>query len=417
MKVLIANWSWYPTGGDWTYIENICKLYEANGYEVVPFSTHHRKNVYSRESINFVNAYDFKELNKHKTIANGIKAVRTSVVSSDALHKLDHILEEHDIQLAHLHNIHHYLTPAIVEKLHRKGVKVIWSLHDYKIICPENSFVSNGTVCEKCMTGSFYHCAINKCKKNSYLASLLASVEAYYYHKRHVYDLVDYYLCPSAFLRQKFIQFGFPAEKLTVSNLCYDISIIDQYIKKHPPLYNEKYLFYVGRLEEIKGIKTLIRAVEGTPVHLKIAGTGAAEQELKAFASKMGRQIEFLGFQSKDQVFELTQNALASICPSEWYENFPFSVSETMLFSKPVIGSRIGGIPELVLDGKTGLLFEAGNAEALREKMMQLWNNEPLAAELGRNAREHVYELYNFDTHWKKLESIIQQLKIVPNDP
>lgn len=417
MKVLIANWSWYATGGDWTYIENIQKLYEANGHEVIPFSTHNRKNEYTKHSINFVNAYDFKELNKNKTIANGIRALRTSVVSQDALHKLDRILEEHDIKLAHLHNIHHYLTPAIVEKLHKKGVKIIWSLHDYKIICPENSFVSNGKVCEKCITGSFYHCALNKCKKNSILASALASFEAYYYHKRKVYDLVDYYLCPSEFLHQKFLQFGFPADKVVTSNLCYDIDLIDKYIDNHAPLNNEKYILYVGRLEEIKGIKTLIKAVQGTDIQLKIVGGGTATEEMKEFANGFNNpNVQFLGFKNKSEVFELTQNALFGVCPSEWYENFPFSVSETFLFSRAVVGAKIGGIPELVLDGKTGLLFEPGNVEALKEKLLQLWNNEALAFEMGKNAREHAYQLYNFDSHWKKLELTIQKLKLVPNE-
>ena len=171
MKILLVNWSWYPSGGDWTYIENVQKLYESKGYEIIPFSTHNKKNIPSVYSKYFVNTYDFKELNKHKSISNGIKALRTSVISKDALHKLDLLLNDHDIRVAHLNNIHHYLTPAIIEKLHNRGIKIIWTLHDFKIICPENSFNSNGEVCEKCITGDFYHCAINLCKKKSFLSN------------------------------------------------------------------------------------------------------------------------------------------------------------------------------------------------------------------------------------------------------
>jgi glycosyltransferase involved in cell wall biosynthesis len=422
MKVLIVNWSWYATGGDWTYVENTKKLYELNGFEVIPFSTHNKKNTYSVHSKYFVKSYDFKELNKNKTIANGIKAVRTSIVSTDALAKLDAILAIHDIKFAHINNIHHYITPAIIEKLYKKGIKVIWTLHDYKIICPENSFVSNGKICEKCITGSFYHCTTNKCKKNSYLASALASFEAYYYHNRKTYDLVDYFLCPSNFLLQKFVQFGFDKNKLFESNLCYDISFIDNYITQNIPKLNtyftkEKYILYVGRLEEIKGIKTLINAVIGTDIQLKIVGSGSAEADLKQLVlDKNATNVEFLGFKNKNEVFELTYHAQFGVCPSEWYENFPFSISETFLFSKPVIGSNIGGIPELVLDNKTGLLFEAGNVLQLKQQLMQLWQNENLCLELGKNAREHAFELYNFNTHWQKLNSIIQKLKLVPNE-
>ena len=413
MKILLVNWSWYATGGDWTYLENIHKLYEANGHVVIPFSTHNKKNVYSLYSKNFVRAYDFKELNRNKSINNGIKALKTSVVSSDALYKLDRILNEHDIKVAHLHNIHHYITPKIIEILHKKNIKILWTLHDYKIICPENSFVSNGKICEKCITGSFYNCAINRCKKNSILASVLASYEAYYYHNRKVYDLVDYFLCPSNFLLQKFLQFGFKKSKLFETNLCYDISLIDDFIHNYQPdqyeiSKKEKYILYVGRLEEIKGIKTLIAAIKGTKILLKIVGSGNATEELKEIVEKEGiNNAEFLGFKNKKEVFELIFNSLYGVCPSEWYENFPFSVAETFLFSKPVIGSNIGGIPELVIDGKTGSLFEHGNIIELQEKLLLLWNDTTKTQLMGENARKHAYDLYNFETHWTKIRDFI----------
>ncbi len=413
MKILLVNWSWYATGGDWTYVENIHKLYEKHGYDVIPFSTHNKKNVFSPFSKNFVSAYDFKELNKKKSIGNGIKALKTSIVSQDALYKLDRILDEHDIKVAHLNNVHHYITPSIIQKLHEKGIKILWTLHDYKIICPENSFVSNGTICEKCITGNFYNCTINKCKKNSYLASALASFEAYYYHKKKIYDLVDTFLCPSKFILKKFKQFGFDESKLFESNLCYDIPLIDNFKSKYQtiintPCTNEKYILYVGRLEEIKGVKTLLQAVKGTDILLKIVGSGNAQEDLKAQKEMEGiNNVQFLGFKNKSEVFELINNSSFGVCPSEWYENFPFSVGEAFLFSKPVIGANIGGIPELVIDGETGLIFEPGNIAELKNKLLQLWQDEKSTELMGKNARLHAYNLYNFETHWNKINSLL----------
>lgn len=414
MKILFVNWSWYPTGGDWTYIQNVKKLYESNGYEVIPFSTLNEKNVATEYDGYFVKAYDFKEMNKRKNFTNGIKVLNTSIISKDALTKLGCFLTEHkDIQIAHLHNIHHYITPAIVAFLNKKGIKIIWTLHDFKIICPENSFVSNGKLCEKCITGDFYHCAVNRCKKKSFLASSLASVEAYYYHKKHTYDLVDCFLCPSEFLFKKFVQFGFKESQMLVTNSCYDISEIDNFIANNPSLdkgnNKEKYVLYIGRLEDIKGVHILIDAVKDTNMKLKIVGTGMAEEKLKKLALGYGN-IEFLGFKNKHDVFKLTMDALFVVCPSVCYENLPFSVIESFLFSKPVVGSDIGGIPELVIDGKTGLLFEAGNAAHLCEKMNYLWNNENIVTEFGKSAREHAYNMVNFTTHWNKLQSVLQKL-------
>ncbi len=414
MKILLVNWSWYATGGDWTYVENLNKLYTKKGYEVIPFSTHNKKNEYSFYSKNFVSAYDFKELNKNKSFGNGIKALKTSIVSRNALFKLDRILQEHDIKVAHLHNLHHYITPAIINKLHERGIKILWTLHDYKIICPENSFMSNGKICEKCITGSFYHCTLNMCKKKSFLASMLASFEAYYYHKKNTYDLVDYYLCPSSFIKTKFQKFGFDEKKLFVSNLCYDINLVDAYIDNHkndePLLPSNKFILYVGRLEDIKGVKTLIMAVKGTLINLKIAGIGNAQVEIKSLIENEHiSNVDMLGFKSKDEVFGLIKHAAFGVCPSEWYENFPFSISETFLFSKPVVGSDIGGIPELVIDGKTGLLFEHGNVQDLQNKLLQLWNNDESTSLMGKNARIHAYDLYNFETHWNKIKSLLPE--------
>jgi len=412
MKILLVNWSWYPSGGDWTYIENINKLYESKGFEIIPFSTHNKKNLPTAYSGYFVDTYDFKELNKRKSVSNGIKALRTSVISKDALNKLDVLLEKHDIKIAHLNNIHHYITPAIIEKLHSKGIKIIWTLHDFKIICPENSFISNGKLCEKCITGNFYHCAINLCKKQSFLASSLASFEAYYYHKKHTYDLVDYFLCPSEFLLKKFVQFGFNHSRMVLVNSCYDIALIDDFIDDAAVeniVEKEKYALYIGRLEDIKGVQTLIEAVKDTNIKLKIVGSGVAGNEFRQMA--MGHDnIEFLGFKSKPEVFALTMNSSFVVCPSICYENLPFSVIESFLFSKPVVGSEIGGIPELVIDGKTGLLFEAGNAAHMCEKMTYLWKNEDVVKQLGQNARKYAFDMVNFNAHWDKLQSIISKL-------
>ena len=174
---------------------------------------------------------------------------------------------------------------------------------------------------------------------------------------------------------------------------------------------NNNYILYVGRLEDVKGIRTLINAMEGTPITLKIAGSGGAEEEFKQLVRQKGlANIEFLGFQDKPSVFGLTMNAKFVVVPSEWYENFPFSVIESFLFSKPVVGSRIGGIPELVLHEQTGLLFEAGNISELRANLLKLWDDEEAIQKWGINARNHICQIVNFDTHWQKLQSVIKCL-------
>ena len=361
MKVLLATWSWEPVGGDWTYIQNVRTLYEKNGYEVIPFSTYQADKEKPAEGKYFVKAYDYKKLNKKKGIIAGVRAAKNSVVSLEAMKKIDQLLEDHEISFAHIHTIHHWLTPAIIWKLKKKNIPVIWSLHDYKLICPEATMFSNNKICEKCFGGNFYQCAVNKCKKQSFLASALASLDAYFYNWNGIYKKVDAFLCPSEFLLKKFKAFGFSNPNIYLTNLCYDINLIDTYIQNHHKVAlaekENDFILYVGRIERNKGIHTLIDAVEGTGIKLKIAGTGSSLEELKIMvAEKQLTNVEFLGFQKKEAVFELTMKSLFVVCPSEWYENYPYSVIETLLFSKPVVGSNIGGIPELVIDGQNRII-------------------------------------------------------------
>jgi glycosyltransferase involved in cell wall biosynthesis len=420
VKVLLASWSWYPVGGDWTYVENVKRLYESKGYEVVPFSTKNEKNIPTDYDEYFIKSYDYKQLNANKGIKSGFNALKNSVVSFEALKNLDKLLQNNEIAFAHLNIIHHWLTPAIVWKLKQYNIPVIWSLHEYKLICPEGSFVSDGKICEKCYNNQFYHCALQKCKKQSFLASMLASMDAYFYHLSGVYKKVDFYLCPSEFLLKKFKQFGFDEKKLILSNLYYDIPLLDESVhaiklrmEQQLPSPTERFILYVGRIEKIKGIFTLIDAVKGTDIKLKIAGTGPALEQMKAYVADHNMSnVEFLGHVAKLRVYELTLQAECVVCPSEWYENYPFSVIESLLMSKPVIGANIGGIPELVLDGKTGLLFEAGDVAGLKEKILALWNNPDYAQRLGANAREHAWQRVNAHTHWNMLSSVIDQLPI-----
>jgi len=418
MKVLLVNWAWRNVGGDWTYIDNIKKLYEQNGYEVIPFSTLNDGNVKSNYEQYFVESANFKELNKNKSLLAGFKAAGNSVISYDAIKKIKKLLKEHKINFAHFHNIHHHITPAIIPALKNAGIPIIWTLHDYKLICPDSNFVSNGEICEKCFDKKFYNCTLNKCKKNSYPASLLATLDAYLYNFWGVYEKVDLFLCPSQFLLDKFKQFNFQSSKLRLTNLCYDINQLDHQIKhlssdQQLVADNEKYIFYVGRIEKIKGIFTLIEAVAGTEIKLKIAGSGEAIKEAINYVKDNNLDnIEFLGFQDKKNIYKLTYYAQFVVCPSEWYENYPFSVIESMLISKAVVGAKIGGIPELVVDNKTGFLFESGNQVDLQSKILTLWNNPGLCTRFGIEGRNFAYGKVNFDTHWKILKDLIETLPV-----
>ncbi len=420
MKVLIVNWSWYPTGGDWTYIHNLIKLYQQNQVEVLHFSTKNSKNVASDFESYFADSIDYKAANGKKDLKTLIRVSRSSIVNENAIQNLIRLLDDHPgIDVAHLHNINHHITPAIIPILKKRNIKVIWSLHDYKILCPDSSFVSNGKVCENCFDKKFYHCTVQKCKKGSLGGSLLSTIEAYYYNKKKVYDQVDAFLCPSTFIKNKFIQFGYDPQRLHVTNLCYDIDQLDtELVKIRERLGAEagpakdRFILFIGRIEKIEGIFTLCEALEGTGIKLKIVGGGSDEKLLIDYLKERpDLPAEYLGFKDKQSVYELTIQCDFLVCPSEWFENFPFSIIETFLMRRAVVGAAIGGIPELVIDGVTGSLFPSGNVAELKKKIVHLWEDPAETTRLGINARVHVEGLVDFRIHWQKISEILESLK------
>ncbi|HUR11415.1 MAG TPA: glycosyltransferase [Flavitalea sp.] len=412
LKILIINWSWYPTGGDWTYIENLINFYQQQGHEVIPFSMHSEHNYATPYSRYFISNINYKDLNKNKSLANGVKAVKKTLYSVEAKRNLQKLLEENQIDIAHINNIHHYLTPtSILPLLKKNNIPIIWTVHDYSILCPNTTFTSKDKICEKCKGGAYYQCIVNNCKKNSWRASTIAAVESYTNSLVNPYKYVDFYICPSRFIANKFIEFGFePAKIRQVYNL-FDTDSIPSSVNIPD---KKKSIVYVGNITKVKGVHTLVRAVKDRDVHLYVIGSGDHLEELIAYCkSEHYTNITFLGRRNKSDVFKYLKEASFVVVPSEWYENLPYSVVEALLLSKPVLASRIGGIPELIMDGATGFLFEAGNIKDLQNKIDHLIQMDPsILATIGNNAHAHVKKMVCYNSFKVELEKIFSDLSL-----
>ena len=410
MNILVVNWAWYPTGGDWTYVENVVNIYQQQGHTVIPFSMKDDRNQPTPYSEYFIDNIDYKKVNKN-SISDGIKVVMKSIYSHEALRNLAKLLEDVKIDAAHINVIHHYITPAILKILKQKNIPIIWTLHEYTPICPDSIFVSHGEICERCFGGKFYNCITHSCKKGSYLASTVAALENYVHKYLNYYAYVDYYVCPSVFQYEKYKQFGFFKDKLVQLYHGYDYTEIEK-AKLIPQKNQERYIVFVGRLEKIKGPKTLLKAMQSNPdIELKVVGSGLQEDELKLFKEENGlSNVTFLGKKSKQEVLKIVNDAEFLICPSECYEVLGFTVVEAMALNKPVIGAAIGGIPEMVINNYTGLLFEPGNVKQLAACIQLLFPNKLLIETMGNNAYQHINQLINNDNHFKGLQKLIPSL-------
>ena len=410
MNILMINWTWHPSGGDWTYVENISNLYEQAGHQVIPFAMHHPDNYPNTYESYFIKNRDYRQLNDGKWW-KGAEIAAESIYSFEAIKLLKKLLLEVKIDLAHLNIIHHYQTPAIIKVLKKANIPIVWTLHDYTILCPEGTFISNGKICEACKGGKFHQVILNKCKKQSLLASTLASVDNYINEYLDYYSLVDYYICPSKFIHQKFLDYGFNPDKLHQLYHSYTLSQIPEIPSKEPNI-DKKYIVFIGRLEKIKGIHTLLEAMKECPnIPLKIIGDGTEMDKLKAFADQNAlHQVSFLGKMDKTQLWPILHSASFMVFPSECLEILGFSIIEAMLCNKAVIGSNIGAIPETIIDGQTGLLFEPGNIKMLAEKIQSLYNDEKLSINMGMTAGNYIRELTHPEKYYEYLKKIIPVL-------
>ncbi len=411
MNILMVNWSWYPSGGDWTAVENLSQVYQLKGHKIIPFSMVDKRNYITPYDKYFVSNIDYRILNRQKSISNGIKVLKRSIYSAESRLKLKQLLDEVKIDIAHLHNLGPQLTPSILPVLKERKIPIIWTLHDYGMLCPATSFVSKDEICERCKNGKFFYCFFRKCKKNSFQASFVAALRSYILKFLDIQKYVDVFICPSKFLQSKFIEFGFDRERFEQLYNPYDIDRLSKYSGISLGNYDD-YILYVGRIEKIKGIMTLIKALSDLKeIQLLVVGSGEKEEEYKKYVIENGfENIHFLGHLEKEKVIYLIKRSLFTVCPSEWYENLPYSIVEAMLLGKPVVGSKIGGIPELVIDGLTGFTFVPGDAVSLKNKITDLLSDRKKCEILGNEAQKHVAELVNIETHYKKMEIIFQKI-------
>jgi len=329
------------------------------------------------------------------------------IYSTEAKRKMEKLISEQKPDLAHIHNIYHQISPSILPVLHQKGIPVVMSLHDYKLVCPNYKLMTQGEVCEKCNSSKYYQAVLHKCVKNSFSASLLNCMEMYIHKFLKLYEKnVDLFISPSLFMRDKLSEFG-----MNQSRIAY-LPPWTKEIKSSPSYTYSDFFLYFGRISKEKGVDTLIQAMEKVKFgKLLIIGDGEEKERLQGYVDQNKvDNVTFMGFVERSKLNDLIRASRFVVLPSEWYENSPSVIYESFAFGKSVIGSRIGGIPELIEDGENGLLFEPKNVDELAEKIKYLYHHPLLAEKMGIAAREKVEEKYSEEEYYKKLLGLYDSL-------
>ena len=360
MRVLTVNKFYYHRGGDFTAVFSTEQLLRSKGHETAQFSIEHPQNEPSDWKEYFPKNVDFS----FSGISGKISTVMRIFHSLEVSRKFNQILSDFKPDVVHLHNIHSYISPIVAQIAHKKGIRVVWTLHDHKLICPTYVCLREGRICEDCFNNK-YMVFRNKCMKNSNIASFLAWMEACYWNRKKLSRITDMFISPSHFLKDKMIQGGYSPEQITV---------LHNFLPKKMPASAEKdnYYCYVGRLSAEKGADTLLEAASRLPYNLKIIGGGVLFDLYKS--KYRSDNIEFLGQMKQEELYPIVQKARFLVVPSVCYENNPFSVIEALCMGTPVLGSRIGGIPELITEGDNGFLFSPGNIMEQQEKISKCFD-------------------------------------------
>jgi len=400
MKVLLINKFLYPKGGDAVCTIETGNLLRSQGHEVAFWGMHHPNNPEYANSDLFVNNLD---LNNTVGLRKQLDIAAKLLYSVEAKKKVDALIKRvGKPDVVHLHNFAHQISPSILHVFKKYNIPVVMTMHDYKMVCASYTFLSHGKVCELCKGRKYINCFKQGCVKGSKVKSLLNTIEMYLHHRiLKLYDLVDIYISPSAFLKGKNAEMSFKSKIEHIPNFVKHENFNPSYD------WQEKSIYYLGRLSHEKGILTLIEAVKGLDVTLKIIGDGPlrlnVENKIKI---ENISNVKLLGYMTSDQLKNEMSKSMFMVIPSEWYENNPMSVIESFALGKPVIGARIGGIPELVRDNETGLTFESGNTKELSDKIKILLSNDESLKVYGKKARSYVKNTLCADVHYDKLMKV-----------
>lgn len=406
MRIIQINNCHYRRGGaDVVYLDT-GRLLEDNGHEVAYFSSFSENTLENEFSRYFVKTEDILK----SGIKDKLLSVPKRLYSFETKRNLSELISDFKPQLAHIHLYKGELTVSLLLTLKQFNVPTVITLHDYSLLCPRNIlFDADNNICDKCISGSTFNCILKRCNRKNLFYSIVNFIEFNINNK--LINPVNYFnkiICVSKFNYN--IHLSSKEQLKTHLTHLYNFSpVIDKSVPNHSK--GNSYLYF-GRLSKEKGVKTLIHTFERNGYNLKIVGTGELFEEIQNYINtKKLTNIEMLGFKSGSELTKLICDSSFVIVPSEWFENNPMTIIEAYALGKPVIGSRIGGIPEIIIEGETGFTFEMGNSDELLKvtNYTEIMTQDQYGV-MSNKARAFAVNHFSESVHYNKLISIYDEI-------
>ncbi len=373
MKVLNVHNRHAGPGGMEVLFESITRLLRGKGDEVV---------VVQRDNKDIAG------------LSGKLKSFGSMIYSRQARREISKLIAEQQPDVMHVHNLYPQLSPSIIDAAQEAGVPVVMSVQDYKLTCPTAQHLRKGQICEKCLGGGEWWCALHNCRGNIPMSAAYAVRNFTARVSRKVHSGVDAFLCCSQFVADQIIRGGYPADRVRVLFNFADLP--DPPAKQSPG----DYIAYIGRISPEKGLDVLIESARLNGLPVKIAGDPSPMPELQ---KNLPPGVEFLGSLSRDAIPAFLGNARMLCVPSVWYEAFGIVCAEAMAYRLPVVASKMGGLPEVVDHERTGLCVPPNDARALADATARIWDFPDLAASFGVAGRAKAMREYSPGVYYERL--------------
>lgn len=410
MKIALVNYRYFISGGPERYLFNVKEVLAKHGHMVIPFSIKNSKNQISEYESEFLNTIDDQTyfVESKRTLSVVLKSFTRMFYSFEARNVFGRFLDKNKPDVVYIIHFHNKISPSIIDAAKKRHIPVVHRISDFQYMCPNALFYNERTgVCEDCLHGKKWSCVRNRCVMNSRVYSFLKLGAKMLHDAIGVAQKIDAFVVPASFTLEKLAEYGIPRDKMHHIPTFFNVKRAPENISYDP------FFLFIGRIEKQKGLKTLVDAFAGTDFHLKIIGfsNDGYEDELKQYLKGKSHHIEFLGRKTFGEIERYLQTCLCTIVPSEWYDNFPNVILESFAYKKPVIATNFGSLPELVENGKTGLLFEKGSVTALQICLQWMATHIQNVSDMGTSAYQNVCTKYNAENHYNMLMKVFYSVQ------
>jgi glycosyltransferase involved in cell wall biosynthesis len=397
LRILNISQNYFVVGGMDVSMFTLQDILRAHGHDVIPFTAADVQNAATPYADYFPLAA--------RTETTSLKASLQTLYSRDARHAIARLLDEHQIDLVHLHSYFKRLTPAILPEIRRRNIPLVQTLHEYRAVCPISTLYRDEAVCTDCKGGRYRNVIRHRCAGGSLVRS------AWNYAEMHMSDWLGHkrdvarYITVSNYQRDMLITMGMDPHKLVTVH--HPVEIPPQ---PWPDMDKPGYVLFFGRLETAKGADLLPEIAAQMPTQrLVVVGDGSRRDALVQAAHDRGlTNVEFKGVLQGDALHAAIDHASCVIVPSLWPEAFGLTAVEALARATPVVASAIGGMLDTVRDGVDGFLVPPGDVTAIVDRVRRLTANGGLARRMGEAGRQRMASEFSADIFYRRIMDVYE---------